>query len=378
MSNDNNELVVEDCERDNSYEEENLEGHEGVISTSAIDLIDRNSLSDAEVAELVSVDFTAELDVHLDSNHLTSFDASSEDLSGTTDQLTVDIADDEHMVEDDCFGTPQFVEPAILLSAEEQFEANLDIEADAEFEGKASTIQPDLIENDSTNPFDSNSNLTETNPFNIEETGIGEDGKINHIDSTVSSLNPFGDEEEVTGAVKLATREKSLMVKKSVLIEEKKPFNPFNEDSVEDEISDGKKQTLDRKRYATESLTSPIVTSSATVSKITQKSTSSSLPSGNNSAEINQKNMFTVEVNELRSLGFDMICIRSELQKAFGDPISARHLLTSKLLDSKTGIANDDIYIWKSPVMVRIGKKCLDRQLLSFIIVFSFLYCHFQ
>lgn len=365
MSNDNNDLTVKDVEKLDSCEEDIIDGCVCASPTISNVLVGDRSLSDAEAAELVSIDFTAEVDTHLDANYLTSFDASSEDLSGTTDQRTVDLDEMEKIVEEDSNEVPQLILRDDDSLVEEQIEVNLNMESDAEFVMNTSTIRKDNMIRESSNPFDSKIQM---NPFDDDDAETcGEE-----CHSIVSSSNPFDKDEEDTETagsdsgitakrIPITERERSVVGGKTVLLKigkdkEKEPLNPFCDGDIEDEISGGKKQTLGDRKLTAESA---VYTTSAPIESSDRKNVkvpSSTFHSQHHSTETNQKIMFPREVNELRSLGFEPACVTRTLKGASGDVVAARKLLLSTLFDNKTGFSNDEVCVWKSPIIVRVGE----------------------
>ena len=365
MSNDDNDLTLKDVQRRDSYKEDSIDRCVCASPLISSVLVGDLSLSDAEAAELVSIDFTAEVDIHLDATYSTSFDASSEDLSGTADQMTVDVDEAVKIVEEDSNEARQLIVHGDDSLVEEQIEVNLSTESDAEFAMNASTTRKDVIIRDSSNPFDSK---IQKNPFDDDDAEIcGEE-----FHSIVSSSNPFDKDELDTGtagsysgatAKRIPTimREKSVVEGKTVVLKigkdkEKEPFNPFCDGDMEDEISEGKEQTLGQRKLAAESSVYSTAAPSEFTDRKNVRSPSSTFHSQHHSTETNQKIMFPREMNELRSLGFEPASVMRTLQTTSGDVVAARKLLLSTLFDNKTGFSNDEVCVWKSPVIVRVGE----------------------
>ena len=352
MSNDDNDLTLKDVQRRDSCKEDSIDDCVCASPLISSVLVGDRSLSDAEAAELVSIDFTAEVDTHLDANYSTSFDASSEDLSGTTDQITVDVDETVKIVEEDSNEALQLIVHEDDSLVEEQIDVNLSTESDAEVAMNASTTRKDVMIRESSNPFDSK---IQKNPFDDDDAEIcGEE-----FHSIVSSSNPFDKDEletEAAGSYSGATAKRIPVDLKIGKDKEKEPLNPFCDGDMEDEISEGKEQTLGQRKLAAESFVNSTAAPSEFTDRKNVKSPSSTFHSQHHSTETNQKIMFPREMNELRSLGFEPASVMRTLQTASGDVVAARKLLLSTLFDNKTGFSNDEVCVWKSPVIVRVGE----------------------
>jgi hypothetical protein len=64
---------------------------------------------------------------------------------------------------------------------------------------------------------------------------------------------------------------------------------------------------------------------------------------------------YAAEIHTLMQLGFDRVCVTSALVKTSGNVDKAREVLFSRLLDDNILVSNRESYMWRSPVIVRIG-----------------------
>ena len=196
-----------------------------------------------------------------------------------------------------------------------------------------------------SNPFNDDDLDNETpgpmlNPFNDDNEN--HDTSISVTDD-VASMNPFG-EDSVESSPRGVNRKEQL--KQNLRKEHTSPRNPFDDG---DAVEGGRiqvKEVLQQRRVAT-----ALVSSTVPESQL-NKTRMKPLPV--TQSEVPERT-FSKEYNELITLGFDKICAGHALQKSSGDLLNARKILTSKLFDDRV-IANEEVYVWKSPVMIRVGK----------------------
>jgi hypothetical protein len=196
-----------------------------------------------------------------------------------------------------------------------------------------------------SNPFNDDDLDDETpgpvlNPFN--------DDSENHDTSTsvtddVASMNPFGD-DSVESSPKGGNRKERL--RQNLRHEHKSPRNPFDDGDTEEGERIQVKEVPQQRKVVTALVSSTIPASQLTKTR--------AKPVPVTQSEVPERT-FSKEYNELITLGFDKICAGHALQKSSGDLHNARKILTSKLFDDRV-IANEEVYVWKSPVMIRVGK----------------------
>lgn len=196
-----------------------------------------------------------------------------------------------------------------------------------------------------SNPFNDDDLDDETptlmlNPFNdddesYDDTIIATDG--------IASMNPFGDDSFESSPRRESTKEQ---LKQSIHREHQSPLNPFG---------DGDTEEVEKVHIKNVSRQIAAVTSSASSAvPISQLNKTRAKPVSEAQCAIPQRT-FSKEYNELLTLGFDKICAGQALQKTSGDLLTARKMLMSRLSDNRA-ISNEEIYVWKSPVMIRVGK----------------------
>lgn len=196
-----------------------------------------------------------------------------------------------------------------------------------------------------SNPFNDDDLDDETpalmlNPFNDDDESY--DDTVIETDG-IASMNPFGDDSIESSPRRESTKEQ---LKPSIRREHQSPLNPFGDGDTE-EVEKVPIKNVSRKiTEVTSSASSTVPT--APLNKTRAK------PVSEAPCAIPQRT-FSKEYNELLTLGFDKICAGQALQKTAGDLPTARKMLMSRLSDNRA-ISNEEIYVWKSPVMIRVGK----------------------
>ena len=194
-----------------------------------------------------------------------------------------------------------------------------------------------------SNPFNDDGLDDETpvltlNPFNDED----ENQDVSVIDG-VASMNPFGDDSIDSTPMGESSEEQ---LSQNLRQEHMSPLNPFDDgDSEEFERVHVKLEPQQRKEET--------FFLSATV-PVSQVNKTRVKPFPETQCEVPQRT-FSKEYNELIALGFDKICAGNALQKTSGDLSTARKMLMTRLFDDRV-LANDELYVWKSPVMIRVGR----------------------
>lgn len=196
-----------------------------------------------------------------------------------------------------------------------------------------------------SNPFNNDDLDDETpalmlNPFNdddesYDDTIIATDG--------IASMNPFGDDSIESSPRRESTKEQ---LKQSIHSEHQSPLNPFGDGDTEEVEKVHIKNVSRQITEVTSSASSAVPTAQLNKTRVK--------PVSETQCAIPQRT-FSKEYNELITLGFDKICAGQALQKTSGDLTTARKMLMSRLTDNRA-ISNEEIYVWKSPVMIRVGK----------------------
>ena len=206
---------------------------------------------------------------------------------------------------------------------------------------------PPKIAYSQSNPFNDDDVDDETpvlrrNPFYDESEN--QDDSISATDG-VASMNPFGDDSIDSDSTPRGENAKE-QLRQNRREEHKAPLNPFDDGDTE-EMKRVRVREVPQQRKEVTSFVSPTVPVSQ-FSKIRAK------PSSEKQCEVPQRT-FSKEYQELITLGFDKICAGNALQKTSGDLPTARKMLMSRLFDDRI-LANEEVYVWKSPVMIRVGR----------------------
>ena len=312
---------------------------ENVISADETDFIGDSSNIETDDKDIVS-----NLDCVHDNGETFYFDACIEDLTGstTTNQITVDLDDSKEETTDDSFACYQFVPTEVTTSPVEDILYEDDVIAASEQDISVSMNQemPEI-----TGSVVAEAELTGSNPFGDDEEDT---------DQGAASSNPFGDDEDQDQdqdqdqADQNQSNIQKMPVKTIQGAEQRvksEPFNPFDDGDVEEEETDGKEKALNRRKVVTESLAPFTLVSALTKKSKSPRFTPPEVPS----------RMYEKEYQELTILGFDKVCVGNALQKTGGDVVAAKKILTTRLFDDHI-LSNDEIYVWKSPVMIRVGK----------------------
>jgi hypothetical protein len=207
----------------------------------------------------------------------------------------------------------------------------------------------------------------QSNPFGEDETeDVKEEIKaeVSEHEAT-QSMNPFGDDDyfrkDERNEPPTARKEKTNFF---ILNTTKRvdSFNPFDDgDEEENEIE--REKMLDRRKAVTESL-APFTLASMVPDPDPNANLKPNLNAKNNNQSMIRypttqvehiSKKFHKEIHELMVLGFDKVCVTNAVQKASGNVLAARKLLMSRLFDDHL-LTNEEVYVWKSPVMVRVGK----------------------
>ena len=190
--------------------------------------------------------------------------------------------------------------------------------------------QPTTTKQDAGNPFDQ-SVATDidvgdemlmsfsSNPFVSDE-----------IDESISS--PM-----VTPRIKLNTPQRQ------------QRFNPFDDGELEEEDTE---ETLFRRRTVTESLAS--ITLSSMMATATGLRTASTESTPSSYGDMPSKT-YAKQIQSLMLLGFDRVVAINALIKTSGELDKARSILMARLLDDHVLTSNGELYVWRSPVVVRVG-----------------------
>ena len=304
---------------------------ENVISADETDFIGDSSNIETDDKDIVS-----NLDCAHDKGETLYFDACIEDLTGstTTNQITVDLDENKEETTEDSFACYQFVPTEVTTSPVE----------DISYEDEVNT-SPNQEIPEITVPVVADAESSGSNPFGDDEEDT---------DQGAASSNPFGDDEDQDQdqdqdqADQNQSNIQKMPVKTIQGAEQRvksEPFNPFDDGDVEEEETDGKEKALNRRKVVTESLAPFTLVSALTKKSKSPRFTPPEVPS----------RMYEKEYQELTILGFDKVCVGNALQKTGGDVVAAKKILTTRLFDDHI-LSNDEIYVWKSPVMIRVGK----------------------
>ena len=298
---------------------------ENVISADETDFIGDSSNIETDDKDIVSI-----LDCAHDNGETLYFDACIEDLTGstTTNQITVDLDENKEETTEDSFACYQFVPTEVTTSPVE----------DISYEDEVNTSpNQEILEIPCSVVAEAES--SGSNPFGDDEEDT---------DQGAASTNPFGDDEDQDQADQSQHNIHKIPIKTIQGAEQRvksEPFNPFDDGDVEEEETDGKEKALNRRKVVTESLAPFTLASALTKKSKSPPFTPPEVPS----------RMYEKEYQELMILGFDKVCVGNALQKTGGDVIAAKKILTTRLFDDHI-LSNDEIYVWKSPVMIRVGK----------------------
>ena len=215
-------------------------------------------------------------------------------------------------------------------------------------EKMTSTSEPDQVNAVTRDEETSDGNDLPSNPFGDDDDddsdGRGTPAKL--TERSAQPSNPFGDDDDDDGPemkedVKQNVQ-KSPTIKPTRL---KKPFNPFDDGEIDAVGSVAVEKILHRRKVVTESL-APVTVASMCNGRDRSPSLSQ--------FEVPTKK-YSKEYQELMNLGFDRVCVGNALQKSSGDVAIAMKMLTSRLFDDRV-MSNDKLYVWKSPLLLRVGK----------------------
>ena len=126
-------------------------------------------------------------------------------------------------------------------------------------------------------------------------------------------------------------------------------FNPFDDGELEEEDTE---ETLFRRRTVTESLAS--ITLSSMMATATGLRTASTESTPSSYGDMPSKT-YAKQIQSLMLLGFDRVVAINALIKTSGELDKARSILMARLLDDHVLTSNGELYVWRSPVVVRIG-----------------------
>jgi hypothetical protein len=217
-----------------------------------------------------------------------------------------------------------------------------------DMEKMTSASEPDQVSAVTGDEETTEGNYLPSNPFGDEDNDDS-DGLDTPAKLTVRSAqpsNPFGDDDDDDGPEMKEDLKQN--VHKSPPIKPtrvKKPFNPFDDGEIDAVGSVAVEKILHRRRVVTESL-APVTVASMCNGRDRSPSLSQ--------FEVPTKK-YCKEYQELMNLGFDRVCVGNALQKSSGDVAIAMKMLTSRLFDDHV-MSNDQLYVWKSPLLLRIGK----------------------
>lgn len=122
--------------------------------------------------------------------------------------------------------------------------------------------------------------------------------------------------------------------------------NPFDDGEIEEEDTE---EALIRRREVTESL-APFTL--ASMMNGLRTASSESTPSA---GDVPYSKLYHKEIIQLMHLGFDKVCVTNALVKTSGDADRAQSILKSRLLDVNILGSNRELYVWRSPAVVRVG-----------------------
>ena len=197
-------------------------------------------------------------------------------------------------------------------------------------------VQP-VANTDSGNPFD-------------KVVAVDDDNNVGMVDEALiaSSSNPFvsdGDEIEEDNTISPMATPRTKMNTP----QRKQRFNPFDDGELEEEDTE---ETLFRRRTVTESLAS--ITLSSMMATATGLRTASTESTPSSYGDMPSKT-YAKQIQTLMLLGFDRVVAINALIKTSGELDKARSILVARLLDDHVLTSNGELYVWRSPVVVRIG-----------------------
>lgn len=318
----------DECANDDYSEEDICDEKEMLITKttdnavgSSWDATDSVSRSEHEAIGDQRIKGNRAVDINMTADH----DPDSDLMKSNEIPLNNLLTDDEPEIEDDCLKTSSdSTEDMVKLSPHSE-----PVQLDAVI-GEEEISSVCLL----------------SNPFGDDDTD-GNDTPPKSTEHDVESSNPFGDDddEEEIPAMKEDVKR---IAKKTPPPSIKKPFNPFDDGEIEAVGGVAVEKILHRRREVTESL-APVTVASMYNSRATSPSLSQ--------FEVPSKK-YSKEYQELMNLGFDRVCVGNALQKSSGDAAIATKMLKSRLFDDRV-LSNDQLYVWKSPLMLRVGEIIL-------------------
>lgn len=183
-----------------------------------------------------------------------------------------------------------------------------------------------------------------SNPFGYDECDESDINDTNTTKLGSSSTNPFDNDEDDDQSKKKESHIKSAT--KEAVGTVKKPFNPFDDGENEEADSVDAEKVHQNKSKVTES--------KATVTQPSKLVVVRATPAPTSHHEVPVRT-YSKEHKELMTLGFDKMCVGNALNKASGDVAVAQKLLMSRLFDDHI-LSSEEQFVWKSPVMVRVGE----------------------
>lgn len=311
-----------ECANDGQNEEDNYDENDLLISRSSASYGEQSRLGDRKLEgnNTLGLDVNADDDPYLD-----SLKSDEEQLNVNEEEDNAEIGGlDSYSVDD---------------SAEEM----------AEMTSSSEPVQVDATLRDEET---SDCNYLPSNPFGDDDNddSCDHDTPVNLTDGGVQTSNPFGDdddddEDEDGPEMKEDIKRNTQKVPPVKPAKVKKPFNPFDDGEIEGVGSVAVERILLRRKAVTESL-APVTVASVCNGRATSPSLSQ--------FEVPSKK-YSKEYHELMALGFDRVCVGNALQKSSGDVAIATKMLTSRLFDDRV-MSNDQLYVWKSPLLLRVGE----------------------
>ena len=326
-----------ECEDDGQSEEENYDEKDLLISRVTDDL-EENSWDAADAA--ANGDHACLGDQRLNRNSALSDDINTND-DPDLDSLKSDEVQTKFNETDDEAETGEDTTNTFHNSADDMVEM-------------ASSSGPVEVVAATGHEETSDVNYLPSNPFGNDDNDDSDDHDtpVKLTESTVQKSNPFGDDDddddengpEMKEDIKRNVREIPPTKPERV----KTPFNPFDDGEIEAVGSVAVEKILHRRKFVTESLAPVTVASMCNDRAISPSLSQFEVPS----------KKYGKEYQELMALGFDRVCIGNALQKSSGNVAIAMKMLSSRLFDDRV-MSNDQLYVWKSPLLLRVGEMAL-------------------
>lgn len=311
-----------ECANDDQNEEDNYDEKDLLISRAAVPYGEHARLGDRRLEgnDALGLDVNPDYDPDLDS------------LKSDEEQMNVNETENEAKFGD--------------LNSHSVDDSSDDM---AKMTSSSEPVQVDAILGDEET---SDCNYLPSNPFGDDDNddSCDHDTTINLTEGGVQPSNPFGDdddndEDEDGPEMKEDIKRNIQKVPPVKPAKVMKPFNPFDDGEIEGVGSAAVEKILLRRKAVTESL-APVTVASVCNGRATSPSLSQ--------FEVPSKK-YSKEYHELMALGFDRVCVGNALQKSSGDVAIAMKMLTSRLFDDRV-MSNDQLYVWKSPLLLRVGE----------------------